>query len=329
LVEQPLTEAAPHRPDGTVATARPAPPWLLYVWIVLAGLTALEGLHELVGLGGHAMLDNWVHNFVVAAAGGLCVARAVHEPRGRMAWVSFGAALLCWALGDLVWSVLYGGRTEPPYPTVADLLWLAWYPLCALGIACLIRARVHGFELHRWMDGLAVMLIVLIPGFVFVLQPVAEQTDNSTLASIVDFSYPILDVVLLGALLGVYGLLAWRPGRMWLVLGLGLALIAVSDAAAAVDQARDETVGDWVATWTAGALLIAYAAWLSTSEHVHAEVYGWRAIALAVAAQLLAGAIQVYGMFDEVGQSERVVTLAVLAIATTQIIVTRPRRPDG
>jgi hypothetical protein len=180
------------------------------------------------------------------------------------------------------------------------------------------------------MDGIAVVLIVLIPGFAWVVRPVGDATHDSTLATIVDFSYPILDVVLVGALLGVYGLLAWRPGRVWLALGFGCALIAVSDAGYAVQQARQDFDGDWGFTLTVGAIAIAYAAWISAAEAEHREAYGWRAIALAVAAQVLAAAIQVYGLFHELGSSERIVTLAILAIATTQIIITRPRAPgDG
>ena len=35
--------------------------------------------------------------------------------------------------------------------------------------------------------------------------------------------------------------------------------------------------------------------------------------------------IQIYGLFHEIGKSERVVTLAVLVIASVQIIISRPR----
>jgi hypothetical protein len=313
---------------GTATGVLPdAPRWLAFAWIGLGALAVLEGLHELTGLGSHTIFDSWLHVVVVGASGGLCVLRAWREPHGRAAWLAFGAALLAWAVGDVLWAILYDGDPDPPYPSIGDAFWLVWYPLAAFAIGALIRTRIGGFELHRWLDGLAVVLIVIIPGFVFVLDPVAEKADEGTLATIVDFSYPILDLVLLGALLGVYGLLGWRPGRMWLVLGLGLSLITVSDIVSAVQQERGDISGDWMVSWTVGALLIAYAAWLSHTHH-EADVYGWRAIALAVAAQALAAAIQIYGLFAEIGESERVVTLAILAIATTQIVMSRPRRPE-
>jgi hypothetical protein len=55
------------------------------------------------------------------------------------------------------------------------------------------------------------------------------------------------------------------------------------------------------------------------------EVTGWKAIALAVAAQALAASIQTYAIFDEIPRSERILTVIVLIIATIQIVVSRPR----
>jgi hypothetical protein len=55
------------------------------------------------------------------------------------------------------------------------------------------------------------------------------------------------------------------------------------------------------------------------------EMSGWRAIALPLAAQGFAAAIQVYGFFYEIPRSERIFTLIVLLISMVQIVVTRPR----
>jgi hypothetical protein len=55
-------------------------------------------------------------------------------------------------------------------------------------------------------------------------------------------------------------------------------------------------------------------------------VTGWPAIALPLAAQGLAIAIQIYGFFYELPRSERILTVAVLLIAMVQIVATRPRR---
>lgn len=199
-----------------------------------------------------------------------------------------------------------------------------------VGLVLLVRERVRGFEFHRWMDGVAVVLVVMTPAVALIVQPVAARSSDGTLGTIVDFSYPILDVLLLGGILGVCGLLAWRPGRIWTLLGLGCGLIALADAVFSVQQARGDLLdGDYEFLWSIGALLIAAAAWASRpSDQERPEVYGWRAIVLPVAAQLCAAAIQVYAFFHEIGSSERLVTLIVLVVATVQIVISRPRDPS-
>jgi hypothetical protein len=306
-----------------------SPAGLRYVWAVLAVMVALEAANDLGWIGGpSALYRSWLHDVVLGAAAVLMLARAVFEPTARRAWLAFGLAMTAWWVGTAAWSVVYGGRADPPYPTFADIFWLLWYPLMVVGIVYLIRVRFRGFELHRWMDGIAVTLIVLVAGFALVVQPVAEESSQGWLAITVDFSYPVLDVLLVGALLGVYGLLGWKPDRMWVLIGLGILATAIADAAFAVQEARGVAQGsryDFV--WTLGALLLAYAAWVRTSgdQHPHEQVTGMRAVALALIAQALAIGIQIYAVFEEVGRSERVVTVIVLLVASVQIILTRPR----
>jgi hypothetical protein len=317
------------RPASTaLASAPPA------IWIVLAGLTALEAAHEVLGIGGpDALFSDWIHGGVLVAAAILCLARGHYEPRDRAVSLTFGTGLACWAAGEVTWSVLHGGDPEPPYPTVSDALWLAWYPFTAAGFALLIRRHVQRFALDRWMDGVAVMLIALTPCAALLLAPAAEASHQGTFAAVVNFSYPVLDALLVGAVLGVCGLMAWRPGRTWILLGLGCAVMAVSDGLFSVQEARDAVaVGGYDFTWPAGTLLIAYAVWQSVSlPGVRPEPAGWRAIALPLAAQVIAAGIQVYGLFAELGRIERVVTLIVLVVAMVQIVVSRPRgaAPEG
>jgi hypothetical protein len=306
------------------------PYWLRYAWATLLLLVLLEIANEALGLNGpSALYQLWFHDVVLVASSALVFYRASYEPRARSAWFAIGLAMASWTAGSILWGAVYGGNpAQAPYPTFADVLWLAWYPLMAIGIARLIKVRVPHFELHRWMDGLAVMLIVLAAGFALVVQPVAAHASQGALATIVDFSYPVLDVLLIGAVLGVYGILGWRPEKVWVMIGLGILATTIADAAYAVREAHgaSDTSGfDFV--WPLSALLIAYAAWVVAPESPveQEEVTGLRAVALPLMAQALAAAIQIYALVGTVGDSERVVTLVVLAVSSVQIILTRPR----
>jgi len=178
------------------------------------------------------------------------------------------------------------------------------------------------------MDGVAVTLMVLAAGFALIIEPVIDRATLGPLATVVEFGYPVLDVLLMGSILGVYGLLGWRPDRMWLFIGLGALMSTIADAAFAVQLARgvaDDAHYDFV--WALGALLIAYAAWVEVPDvDVDVEpVTGLRAVALALIALALAAGIQLYALFRPAGKSERVLTVAVLAITAVQIVITRPR----
>jgi hypothetical protein len=303
-------------------------------WVLglLGVLTLLEAMEELFRVGGPPWLyETFIHDLVALSAAILVLWRAKAEPSTRAPWLMFGLAMALWSSGSVGWSLAYGGRAQVPYPSFADILWLLWYPLMAVGITLLIKMRVRRFELNRWMDGIAVVLLVLAGGFAIVIEPVAQHTLQRTSATLVDFSYPVLDLLLIGAILGVYGLLGWRPDGMWVLLGLGVLAATAADAVFAVQEAHglaSDRPYDFV--WTLGALLIACAAWAtSSSKDVRAEVTGLRAIALLLVAQGIAAGIQVYAFFGELGRSERIITLLVLIVTSVQIVLARPRAPGS
>jgi hypothetical protein len=318
--------------EGSRIVKLPGVTFRLAKMVVLVVLTVLETVNDVFDEAGPAWVyANWVHNTILAACALLVLGRAAFEPVARRAWLAFGMALSVWFLGSASWSAVYAGQAKAPYPTFADVLWLLWYPLVALGMYYLIRVRVPRFELHRWMDGIAVTLVVLAAGFALVLQPAAEHKTVDLLATVVAFSYPVLDVLLIGAVLGVYGLLSWRPDTMWVLVGLAVVSTSVADAVFAVQQVQVRAVvtdNRYDFVWTVGALLLALAAWARApdAEAGQDAVTGMRAIALALFAQALAIGIQIYAVFREVGKSERIVTVVVLVVASVQIILTRPRK---
>ncbi len=330
----PLRRALPGHQVDREGELLDVPLPLTFVWLVLGVLTVLEALNDIFGIGPDWIYANWIHNAVLAACAVLVLARAAFEPVARKAWLAFGIALALWFLGSAGWLIVYSGQPHPPYPSFADILWLAWYPLLTVGIYYLIRVRVPQFELHRWMDGIAVTLLVLIVGFALVIQPATEHKTVGELAAVVAFLYPVLDILLIGAILGVYGLLGWRPDTMWILVGLSVVSTSVADAVFAVQEADAHAVvsaDHYDFIWTAGALLLALAAWTRApaADAQQETVVGMRAVALALFAQALAIGIQVYAIFHEVGKTERVVTIVVLVVASVQIILTRPRRREG
>lgn len=306
------------------------PPPIGVIWPVLALVVALYAAHGSLGLGGRGadgLFDYWINDGLLWCAAIACIAGALRASRSRAPWLLVALALASWAVGSTIWSIRFGSAGAPPQTSISDVFWLAWYPLIVAALVLLIRDRIPGFELDRWVDGVTAMLLVATAWVALFLAPVAEHSSASGLAIVLNFAYPLGDAVLVGAVLGLFVLMDWRPGRMWLALGVGLVAIGVADAISSV-QALEHTHdrGIYDAAWAGAALLVAYAAWQPYPGRLEGrEVTGWRAIALAVAAQVLAISIQIYAFFHEVPRGERIMTVIVLLLATIQIVVSRPR----
>jgi hypothetical protein len=306
------------------------PGWARLVFLVLIATVLGLAIHGVVGLGGngiHTYLDAWLSCGAEWVIAGLCAAGALRSERNRSAWLLVALAMVLWALGDTVWTL----RGDPEASvTFSDFCWLAWYPLLIGALVLLVRDRVPVFELHRWIDGVVVMLVIITPWVALFLQPAAERAHDTTMVDVVDFAYPLGDAILVGATLGVLALMGWRAAPMWLSLVIGLSALGLADAIYSVDALGHTYSSDTVfdALWLGGLVLIAYAAWLPHPGRLPStEVYGWKAIALPLAAQVFAVVLQIYGLFFTVPLAERVLTIAVLLIAIVQIVVSRPRSP--
>jgi hypothetical protein len=298
-------------------------------WSIMAVLVAVYAAHEALGLGGRGaagLFNHWINDGLLWCAVVACFGGALRATPSRGAWLLVALALTSWAIGDTIWSFRFDTGAAP-LTSISDVFWLAWYPLIVAALALLVRDRVPGFELHRWIDGVAVMLLVATPWVALFLEPVAENSNASALSLVLGYAYPISDAIVVGAVLGVFVLMGWRPGRLWLTLGIALTVMGVADAIYSVHAlAHPDDRGVDGAAWAGAALLVAYAAWQPHPGRLEPRATtGWPAIALAIAAQALAVSIQTYAIFHEIPRSERILTVLVLIIATIQIVLSRPR----
>ena len=192
------------------------------VWVGLIVVAIALAIHGVTNAGGetaHDVLENWVSDAAVWTVAIMCLVAAVRARHNRAAWFLVATALVLWAIGDTLWSL----RGDPDVVTsISDVFWLAWYPLIVAALVLLVRDRVPGFELHRWIDGVVVMLVVATPWVALILQPAAEHSSANTLADAVDFAYPLGDAIVVGATLGVLALMGWRAGPMWTALCAGV-----------------------------------------------------------------------------------------------------------
>jgi two-component system cell cycle response regulator len=292
---------------------------------VIALGTALVAVHDWFGFGGGAFADaaeGWLYDAVVVAAGASCVLRSRSAGRERTAWAAIGASILVWAAAEIYWTVAIVGDPSPPYPSAADVGYLAFYPLAALGLVLLVRARAEEIEWRLWMDGAIAALGTAALGTAFVFDFVADQTSGTAIQVATTLAYPLGDIALLSMVVGVVALTGWRPGRAWTPLLLGLAAMAAADVAYTL-QSTDLGLpeGLWVEPlYLIAAAFLAVAAWQSRGASIHSRPRsrGWRELMVpAVFAGVMIGLAAMQHAGSATGLS------TVLRAATMVAIIVR------
>jgi two-component system cell cycle response regulator len=244
-----------------LAAARPAA-WAL---VALTGAFALLAFAYLVHPSEalRTGLNVGVYNNVVLAAGALCVARGALGRREERAWAVVGAAVLAWGIGNTYWTFAVEGKPDPPFPSWADLGFLAVYPLLYVAIVLLLRSGAASIRSSLLLDGLIGGAAIAAVGTDALFGAVTRALGGSAAADATNLAYPLADLALIALVVWSLAVMGWRPGRSWALLGAGLLVFSISDCLYLYETA----VGSYsygTATdlgWVAGAVLLAWAAW--------------------------------------------------------------------
>jgi diguanylate cyclase (GGDEF)-like protein/PAS domain S-box-containing protein len=158
---------------------------------------------------------------------------AAHRARrGRhtgWAWVATGC--LVWAFGSVAFTFyeLVLDQTAP-FPSVADLGYVLYAVPVAIGITRF--PRVGGTAWARWrlaLDGVVIAGSLLLASLVWVLAPVVENTDR-TFERVDALAYPLADVAVAAVVLTRAMVFPRARRHVWVLLSLGLLLLAVTDS---------------------------------------------------------------------------------------------------
>jgi len=280
---------------------------------VLFGGAALVIVHDWIGIGGPSLdtaINGVAYDAVVICAAFACLTRALRGGPERAAWVAISASIFAWAAAEIWWTLYIEGNPNAPYPSPADIGYLAFYPLAALGLYLLVRARAHELDRRLWMDGLIAALGTAALGAALLFEFVADRTSGSTIEVMTTLAYPFGDVLLVSLIVGVIALTRWRPGRTWTLLLGGLAVMAVADVAFTL-QSYESTLpgGDWVEPiYLLSAVLLGAEAWQPQADHIlpDARFDGWREM---IVPGIVAGAMIVLGLLQYLHSSSALTTI--------------------
>ncbi|WP_146149523.1 GGDEF domain-containing protein [Kineococcus rhizosphaerae] len=153
-----------------------------------------------------------------------------NRPRAAGAWWLLAAGVLAWVLGDITYNVLDHVLHVSPFPSVADVFYLAAYPLLAAGLLLLARRRTAGGDRDGVVDSAIVTVGAGLLSWVFLMQPSLADSTVPVFNRVVATSYPVGDVLLLAVVARLLTTAGRRsPSFRW--LAVGIVLMLASDSA--------------------------------------------------------------------------------------------------
>jgi diguanylate cyclase (GGDEF)-like protein len=243
-----------------------------------------------------------VYNVIEFLAVGICLLRGLSLREERRGWLLLAAGMLCFAAGDVYWTLVLKHQETIPVPSPADAGYLLFYPFAYAALVVLVRARADRFTPGLWLEGAVGSFAVAAIGAALLQQPIEASTGGSATTVAASIAYPLADILLFSLVVGVLILTGIRHGWTWLVTAAGFAVFAMTDAVYGYQTAAGTYVDNTILDvgWPAAFTLFAFAAWLK-AERVHtSRLEGWQSAVLPGFFGLTSLGVLVYASFESV-----------------------------
>ncbi|HYM56113.1 MAG TPA: HD domain-containing phosphohydrolase, partial [Solirubrobacteraceae bacterium] len=218
----------------------------------------------------------------------------------------------------------YEELESPPTPSVADGLYLAFYPFVYAGLGLLIRSRFRGVSAAVWLDGLIAGLGLGAIAAGVVLDPILSSTGGSFAVVATNLAYPVGDLLLFLVVVTAISLTGWRPAAMWALMALGL-IVNVGADTVYLFQVATSTYreGTWLEPlWPLSSLLLLLALWMPVRRSSRPSMEGWRNVLVPSMGALAAvGVLFVDHGAVSVNQPARYMAAGTLVVAVIRIVL--------
>ena len=154
----------------------------------------------------------------------------------RRTWAFIGLASLSNCIAEILW-FYYSQQGLNPYPSMADVFYLLFYPLLLAGVLSL--PYLPSKPGQRLMIGLDMSIVMLVGGMLiwtYILGPVIDQHDTG-LPGLISLAYPLGDFLILAGMVSLIQRELDKVGRTELVfLTMSMIATALADILFAVVQ---------------------------------------------------------------------------------------------
>jgi len=149
-------------------------------------------------------------------------------------WLCFTLGMVLWFLGETTWAIyVLILNVEIPYPSIADVFWLAGYIPLFIALDLYVRLFRPALFKKMYFISAAVVSVVSTALFAVLAPPIIAVEDNILTLSI-SLAYPALDLILLseailGLLIFTVTRLKGKIGGAWLLINAGIIMNVIGD----------------------------------------------------------------------------------------------------
>ncbi|HNX09582.1 MAG TPA: ATP-binding protein, partial [Methanothrix sp.] len=170
------------------------------------------------------------------------------------------------ALGETIWSVIEVIFHEDPFPSLADIGYLAFYPIFAAGIFLMPEEPISPREKHKiLLDAAIVIVSAALVFWVYLIGPIVVSYPSISFELLVAAAYPIMDLVMFLSLMELLFLKLNSMKRYpALLLAMGMMIFLIADVIFTIQIKNDTFVSGglldlgWLLTylliWLAGVI---------------------------------------------------------------------------
>ena len=250
------------------------PPWLDGVWGVIAVIATLYLLGYLAWLqfrwGGEenvTVLSNLLPlplDFMAAMVASRVFYQKDLDVGIRRTWLFISLGIFSYFLADIIWAYFENVLQIEPFPSVADIFYLLFLPLIAIGTFVVPGAPLSNRE--RWkfnLDTAIILVTVFMALWYFVIQPTVVANAGDLVSQVISVAYPIGDMIII---FGILNALLRKPDRdtrssfVYLFVGI-LFFVGADTIFSYTGLAGTYVSGGWLdAGWYIGIWMLLFAA---------------------------------------------------------------------
>ncbi len=171
----------------------------------------------------------FVISVVPVILSGILVKRNGWTGNHGKAWIFFTASAAFWFIADQLWTIIELIYKEKPFPSSADVFYLAGYPCYFVFSILYLNPFKNAISRKMTIAALLIAIVVLIPNLYMTFENNSGETQTAIILGAI---YPIADaIILVPSLIGVALFFRGKVNFLWSLLLIGFICEVSADTA--------------------------------------------------------------------------------------------------